>query len=53
MSSKLYFDLIDLKTTIATHKLGDIKRVHDGTDNQDTIEDLIEDLLNEIEELGL
>jgi len=51
--SKMYFDLVDLKATIDAHKLGNIKRVHDGTDNEDTIEDLIDDLLNEIQELGI
>ena len=46
--SKIYFDLVDLKATIDAHKLRDIKRVHDGTDNDDTIGDLIDDLLEEI-----
>ena len=53
MSDKLYFDLVDLRATIDAHKLGNIKRVHDGTDNQDTIEDLLDDILVEIEELGI
>ena len=43
--SKIYFDLVDLKATIDAYKLRDIKRVHDGTDNEDTIGDLIDDLL--------
>jgi len=47
--SKIYFDLVDLKATIDAHKLRDIKRVHDGTDNEDTIGDLIDDLLEEID----
>ena len=46
--SKLYFDMVDLKATIDAHKLQDTKRVHDGTDNEDTIGDLIDDLLEEI-----
>ena len=46
--SKIYFDLVDLKATIDAHKLRDIKRVRDGTDNEDTIGDLIDDLLEEI-----
>ena len=49
--SKLYFDIKDLKATIDAHKLRGIKRVHDGTDNQDTIGDLIDDLVDGIEEL--
>ena len=51
MVSKLYFDIVDLKATIDAHKLRDIKRVHDGTDNQDTIGDLIDDVMESIEEL--
>ena len=51
MMSKLYFDIKDLKATIDAHKLRGIKRVHDGTDNQDTIGDLIDDLVDGIEEL--
>ena len=51
MISKLYFDIVDLKATIDVHKLRDIKRVHDGTDNQDTIGDLIDDVMESIEEL--
>ena len=42
--SKVYFDLVDLKATIDAHKLRDIKRVHDGTNNEDTIGDLADDL---------
>ena len=51
MVNKLYFDIVDLKATIDAHKLRDIKRVHDGTDNQDTIGDLIDDVMESIEEL--
>ena len=46
--NKIYFELVDLKATIDAHQLRDIKRVHDGTDNEDTIGDLIDDLLEEI-----
>ena len=49
--SKLYFDMVDLKSTIETHKLRDLKRVHDGTDNEDTIGDLLDDLIEGIKEL--
>ena len=49
--SKLYFDIVDLKATIDAHKLRDVKRVHDGTDNEDTIGDLIDDLIEGIKEL--
>ena len=50
--SKLYFDMGDLKATIDAHKLQDIKRVHDGTDNEDTIGDLLDDLIEGIKELA-
>jgi len=50
--SKLYFDMVDLKATIDAHKLQDTKRVHDGTDNEDTIGDLIDDLIEGIKELA-
>ena len=38
------FNVNDLKETINAHKLRDIKRVHDGTANEDTIGDLVNDL---------
>ena len=50
--SKLYFDMVDLKATIDVHKLQDIKRVHDGPDNEDTIGDLIDELIEGIKELA-
>lgn len=50
--NKLYFDMVDLKATIDAHKLRDIKRVHDGTDNEDTIGDLIDDLIEGIKEIA-
>ena len=31
------FNVNDLRETINAHKLRDIKRVHDGTSNEDTI----------------
>ena len=49
--SKLYFDIVDLKATIDAHELRDIKRVHDGTDNEDSIGELVDDLVEGIEEL--
>ena len=50
--SKLYFDMVDLKATIDAHKLQDIKRVNFGTDNEDTIGDLLDDLIEGIKELA-
>ena len=49
--SNALFNINDLKETIKAHGLRDIKRVHDGTDNEDTIGDLIDDLMEGIEEL--
>ena len=36
--SNALFNINDLKETIKAHGLRDIKRVHDGTNNEDTIE---------------
>ena len=35
------FNLNDLKETLKAHKLRDIKRVHEGTANEDTIVNFI------------
>ena len=42
--SNALFNINDLKETIKAHGLRDIKRVHDGTNNEDTIGDLADDL---------
>ena len=42
--SNAYFNIVDLKKTISSHGLRDIKRVHGGTENEDTIGDLVDDL---------
>tara|TARA_R100000742_G_C4182056_1_gene16851 strand:+ start:252 stop:458 length:207 start_codon:yes stop_codon:yes gene_type:complete len=44
--SNAYFNAIDLQRTISSNGLNDIKRVHDGTDNEDTMKDLIDDLVS-------
>lgn len=38
------FNFNDVRETIKANGLQDIKRVHEGTDNQDTIGDLLDDL---------
>ncbi len=41
-----YFNAIDLQRTISSNGLNDVKRVHDGTKNGDTMKDLIDDLVS-------
>jgi len=53
--SNAYFNIVDLKKTINSHGLRDIKRVHGGSDNEDTIGDLVDDLeyfLTKLEEMN-
>ncbi len=38
------FNFNDIKETIKANGLQGTRRVHEGTDNQDTIEDLLDDL---------
>lgn len=42
--SNAYFNITDLIKTISSHGLRNIKRVHGGTENEDTIGDLVDDL---------
>ena len=51
--SNAYFNIVDLKKTISSHGLRDIKRVHGGTENEDTIGDLVDDLEYFITKLDL
>ena len=58
MMSNLYNDTtnallnaIDIKKTIESSGLNNIKRVHDGTDNEDTLKDLIDDVIYFLENL--
>ena len=41
-----YFNAIDLQKTISSNGLDNLKRVHDGTENEDTMKDLIDDLVS-------
>ena len=49
--SNALFNIIDVDKTIKANGLCNTKRVHDGTDNEDTIGDLVDDLVEGIEEL--
>lgn len=44
--SNAYFNSLDLQRTISSNGLDNLKRVHDGTENEDTIKDLIDDLVS-------
>ena len=50
-TTKAYFDAIDIKKTIDSNNLNDIKRVHSGTDNEETLKDLINDVIYFLENL--
>ena len=50
-TTKAYFDAIDIKKTIDSNNLNDIKRVHGGTDNEETLEELIDDVIYFLENL--
>ena len=50
-TSNALFNAYDIRKTIESHSLGDIKRVHGGTDNDNTLEDLINDLVYFLERL--
>ena len=39
----IYFNLTDVYKTLKANELLDIKRVHGGTENEDTLGDLVED----------
>ena len=50
-TTKAYFDAIDIKKTIDSNNLNDIKRVHSGSDNEDTLKELIDDVIYFLENL--
>ena len=45
------FNIIDVDKTIKANGLCNTKRVHDGTDNEETLGDLVEDLVYFLTEL--
>ena len=42
---------VDIQKTIESNNLNNIKRVHSGTSNEDTLEDLINDVVSFLENL--
>ena len=42
---------VDIQKTIESNNLNNIKRVHSGTANEDTLEDLINDVVSFLENL--
>ena len=44
---------IDIKKTIESNGLNNIKRVHGGTDNEDNLKDLIDDVIYFLEQLNM
>ncbi len=50
-TTKAYFDAIDIKKTIESNNLNMIKRVHGGTDNEETLEELIDDVIYFLKDL--
>jgi uncharacterized protein with FMN-binding domain len=50
-TTKAYFDAIDIKKTIESNNLNKIKRVHGGTDNEETLEELIDDVIYFLKDL--
>ena len=49
--SNALFNAYDIRSTIKAHNLCDIRREHDGTENADTLKDLIDDVVLFLEEL--
>lgn len=45
---EVYFNLIDVYKTLKVNGLLDTKRVHGGTDNQDTVGGLLEDTFSQL-----
>ena len=43
--SNAYFNAVDIKKTLTIHDLTKIKRIHGGSNNEDTLGDLIDDLI--------
>jgi len=50
-TTKAYFDAIDIKKTIDSNDLNNIKRVHGGTENEETLKELIDDVIYFLESL--
>lgn len=50
-TTNAYFNAIDIQNTISSNNLNDIKRVHGGTENEETLEELITDVVYFLENL--
>ena len=50
-TTNAYFNAIDIKKTISSNNLNHIKRVHGGTENEETLEELITDVVYFLENL--
>ena len=50
-TTNAYFNAVDIKKTIQSNNLNHIKRVHGGTDNEETLEELITDVVSFLENL--
>jgi len=47
--SNAHCNLVDVYKTLKAHNLLHLKRIHGGTENEDTIGDLLEDIIDEVE----
>tara|TARA_R110002050_G_scaffold107481_2_gene217877 strand:+ start:363 stop:584 length:222 start_codon:yes stop_codon:yes gene_type:complete len=47
-----YFNCIDLIKTLSANNALGLKRVHDGTDNEDTVADLLFDVIHNLYVVG-
>ena len=47
-----YFNCIDLIKTLSDNNALGLKRVHDGTDNEDTVADLLFDVIHNLYAVG-
>tara|TARA_R100001082_G_scaffold48617_1_gene26218 strand:- start:223 stop:426 length:204 start_codon:yes stop_codon:yes gene_type:complete len=50
-SSNALFNCLDIKRTLESHNLMNTTRVHGGTENEDTLGDLISDVILFLEKL--
>ena len=50
-TTNAYFNAVDIKKTIQSNNLNHIKRVHGGTENEETLEELITDVVYFLENL--
>ena len=43
-----YFNCVDLIKTLSANNALGLQRVHDGTDNEDTVADLLQDIIHNL-----